>query len=792
MTRLPAHLVLPTTPLADRAAVITGQHWRITVLTERLLRLEYAADGTFEDRATQTVINRAFPVVPFTVTRHGDGVRLVTSSLELHYDGAPFSPSGLVAHLVGGRQHGQTWRFGVVPKHYGGRANLGGTARTLDDVDGPTELDDGLASMAGYAILDDSASFVLDTDGWVSPRTGTGVDLYLFAHGRDHRAALQDFYALTGPQPLIPRFALGNWWSRYHAYTAAEYTALMDRFAAENLPFSVAVIDMDWHLVDVPPEYGTGWTGYTWNRALFPDPEVFLAGLHDRGLKVALNVHPADGVRAYEDAHPALARALGLDPEARAAIPFAIADPEFLVAYLEHVHHPLEAQGVDFWWLDWQQGTHSSVAGLDPLWLLNHYHFLDSARHGNRPLTFSRYAGPGSHRYPIGFSGDTVNSWESLAFQPYFTATAANIGYGWWSHDIGGHMQGYRDGDLVTRWVQFGTFSPINRLHSTNNPFAGKEPWRFGAARGAIISDFLRLRHRLVPYLYTMNERAARLGEPVATPLYYGAPGGEAAVLQAYESPNTYFFGSELLVVPIAAPGDPGSGLGAVRTWLPAGTWTDWFTGVRYTGTRWVVLHRPLATLPVLAKAGAIVPLVGGDDLSVANPAHLHVRVFAGADGEFTLYEDDDAAAPRAVRTPITWQQAEGRLTIGPAEGAVDVIPGRRRWTISVTGIAPAEVPGLESSYDPGTATLMIEVGEHAADEPVVVRLGGIAPTDNDVTTRCFALLEAAEIPYADKDAAWAALTGEPNLARRVAAIEGVGLKPEIRGPLLELLLADA
>ena len=96
------------------------------------------------------------------------------------------------------------------------------------------------------------------------------------------------------------------------------------------------------------------------------------------------------------------------------------------------------------------------MEGLDPLWMLNHFHFLDNARDGKRPMTFSRYAGPGSHRYPVGFSGDTVVTWESLQFQPYFTSTASNIGYGWWSHDIGGHMGGYKDDELEGRWVSAG------------------------------------------------------------------------------------------------------------------------------------------------------------------------------------------------------------------------------------------------------------------------------------------------------------------------------------------------
>ena len=179
-------------------------------------------------------------------------------------------------------------------------------------------------------------------------------------------------------------------------------------------------------------------------------------------------------------------RRSGHDTSDEAPITFDITDPAFVEAYLGILHRRLEDQGVDFWWIDWQSGPHSRVPGIDPLWMLNHFHFLDSGRDGRRPLVLSRYAGPGSHRYPVGFSGDTVISWESLDFQPEFTATASNIGYGWWSHDIGGHFGGVRDDELTTRWVQYGVFSPILRLHSSNNPFLVKEPWAFGAeARAA-------------------------------------------------------------------------------------------------------------------------------------------------------------------------------------------------------------------------------------------------------------------------------------------------------------------
>ena len=275
--------------------------------------------------------------------------------------------------------------------------------------------------------------------------------------------------------------------------------------------------------------------------------------------------------------------------------------------------------------------------------MLNHFHFLDNARDGRRPLTFSRYAGPGSHRYPVGFTGDTVISWASLAFQPYFTATASNIGYGWWSHDIGGHMFGGKDDELATRWLQLGVFSPILRLHSGANPFTAKEPWTFEPAARAVMTEHLRLRHRLVPYLHTMNHRAAAEGRPLVEPMYHAWPSSA----EAYDQPNQFLFGSELVVAPLTSPADLRTRLASVRAWLPAGTWVDVFTGLVYDGGRELLLHRDLSTIPVLAPAGAIVPLDGaevpGND--PVNPSALEVLVVVGADGAFTLVEDDGTAA---------------------------------------------------------------------------------------------------------------------------------------------------
>lgn len=622
-------------PKADERAVIKGDIYRFTVLTDRMIRIEYNDNGIFEDRATQVVVNRLFDVPEFSVYEDDEKIKITTDIIVLtYYKGKPFSQNSIFATMKFAKViFGSDWYYGKKQKE-----NLGGTVRTLDDIDGEIALENGIANRCEFSELDDSKSLIIEADGTVITRSENSIDLYIMAYTDDYYGLLTDFYKLSGPQPLLPRFALGNMWSRYYKYTQNEYLELIDRFKVEECPFSVAVIDMDWHIVDCPPEYGKGWTGYTWNKELFPDYKEFLAELHNRGLEVTLNLHPADGVAPYEEMYPQMADAMNVTDNSR--IEFDITDESFIKNYFEILHHPYENDGVSFWWLDWQQGNNTKVENLDPLWMLNHYHCEDMQRRGKRPLILSRYAGIGSHRYPIGFSGDTIMTWESLDFQPYFTANAANIGYGWWSHDIGGHMKGIRDDELTARWVQLGVFSPINRLHSSNHPLLGKEPWNYNEQSCKSIKKFLRLRHELIPYIYTMNYRAHNEGKPLVVPMYYEYPETEKFYTKKYR--NQYFFGNQMIVSPITSKIKQSLGMASVDTYIPEGLWFDFFTGRRYNGNREMRLYRGIYDMPVLAKAGAIIPMsADGVKNDVSNPEKLKIRVFAGADNAFELYEDD-------------------------------------------------------------------------------------------------------------------------------------------------------
>jgi alpha-glucosidase (family GH31 glycosyl hydrolase) len=609
------------------------------MLAPRLLRVERSANGQFEDAATQIVWRRDFCTEEanyFTVEGKGSvSVLSQTNSGELCFR----------VDTSTGRVRSITLADGRTVSNYK-KGNLKGTRRTLDFTFGKVKIDDGMASRGGVAVLDDSNSLLLSEDKeTILPREHAESDCYYFAYGSDYRGCLQDFYRLTGEVPMIPRFALGNWWSRYKAYTQREYMELMERFERENIPITVATVDMDWHWVDLArfgaltqnekgrPFQGSGWTGYSWNTDLFPDYKQFLSDLHAKGYHVPLNLHPADGVRAFETQYEAMAKAMGVDPASKQPIEFDLTDPKFRKAYFEVLHHPFERDGVDFWWIDWQQGKSSKLPGLDPLWALNHYHYRDNG------LILSRYAGPGSHRYPLGFSGDTAINWRVLKFQTYFTATAANAGYGWWSHDIGGHHYGKKDDELYIRWLQYGVFNPINRLHSTSNEFAGKEPWKAGDEANRLAGDFLRLRHRLIPYLYSMAHRAHAEGAALCEPLYYQYPNEKGA----YAHQGNYFFGSELLAAPIVGRRSPATLRAAANVWLPAGRWTDIFTGQVYEGGREYKVYRGVESIPVFAKAGAILPM--GPPCENANndttpPGTLYLDVWRG-NNTFTLYEDE-------------------------------------------------------------------------------------------------------------------------------------------------------
>ncbi|MDE5964875.1 MAG: alpha-xylosidase, partial [Eubacterium sp.] len=350
---LKTSLVVNTNAKADDSQIYVDGDLRITYITSKLLRVEI---GGFTDLASYAVWNRKFPAGDMKITKGGSICKAETEDIILTLKNKkPYS--------VYFKENEQTELFSK-------QKNLKGTYRTLDNTFGKIPLEDGFITENGLYLFDDSGSMLLDSDGLFVPRKGASKDYYVFAYGKDYRETIRAFYSISSPTPLIPRFALGVWWSRYHAYTQHEYLSLMDRFEKEGIPLTVATVDMDWHWVDIKKQFGkklNGWTGYSWDTNLFPDYKEFLKQLKNKNLHITLNLHPADGVRSFEDMYEDMAIANGIDPATEKTVKFMCGSGRFWNSYFDILHKPYEKDGVDFWWIDWQQGKSSDVKGLDPL-----------------------------------------------------------------------------------------------------------------------------------------------------------------------------------------------------------------------------------------------------------------------------------------------------------------------------------------------------------------------------------------------------------------------------------------
>ena len=684
-----------TDPVADPAAIVTAGQARFTMLTERLIRLEWSADGTFIDAGSYAFPVRRGPVPSFTVRQDGPTTVIDTGALVLRCTDGRFDKDNLSIEVTS--RPGTVWTPGLRD-----RLNLGGARRTVDNCRGAASLEPGLVSRSGWAVHDDAPSMLFDTNGWAMPRPdGERIDWYFFGYGHDYAAAVSEYSRFGGGVPLLPRWLLGSWWSRYWAYRDQDLRDLVEEFSSHRLPLDVLVIDMDWHKPD-------SWTGYSWNRELFPDPAGFLSWLHERGLHDTLNLHPALGVQPFEDAYPEFKQSLDLDTDE--AVPFRSADPAFARSYFDILHHPMEQQGVDFWWMDWQQGRTFEGSAIDPLPWLNHLHFTDSGRdHDRRPVTFSRWGGLGSHRYPVGFSGDSFARWAALRFQPRYTAAGANVGYGWWSHDIGGHV-GPDDPELYVRWVQFGAYSPILRLHSNQDPLSERRPWAFGEEILDAAREAFDQRYQLIPYLYTAARVAADTASAPIRPLSWLAPEEDSA----YAARFSYLLGQDLLVAPVLHPADPATGLAEVDVWLPAGDWIERTTLETFTGPAWIRQLAGLDRVPQFVRPGTVLPLADVALTTAAQPAdRLTLSVFPGGDRQARVYADDGSSLAFTDGgfswTALSVQQQGDRCELkvdGP----------ERDYTVRIEGFSASavQVDGASVNWQVVDGATVVSVGRRA------------------------------------------------------------------------------
>ncbi len=679
---------------------------RFTVISDGVIRLEWQPEGRFTDSPSFVASERDYPEAEYKIRKNGRNVEITTARMILKYrkDSGKFTSGNLEIRAADGFF---TWKPGMKQT-----ANLKGTFRTLDGLDGDLQTQDwvsdmkkgeirqfeeGILSKDGWTLIDESESYLFDDSewAWVKERDAKECqDWYFMAYGHDYKAALKDFTLFAGEMPLPPRFAFGYWWSRYWAYSDRELRNLVDKFDTYDIPLDVLVVDMDWHYTD--PGRG-GWTGWTWNRSIFPNPEKFMEHLKDNNLKVTLNLHPADGFDHYEWCYPALAESLGKSPEDKSRIEWVNSDKAFMSNMFKHVMHPMQKEGVDFWWLDWQQHVYDPVfPKLHNTWWINYCYFSDMERNGDkRPLLYHRWGGLGNHRYQIGFSGDATITWKSLEFQPYFTATASNVLYGYWSHDIGGHLDQGKgiDPEMYTRWLQFGAFSPVMRTHSSKSGSLNKEPWVFAEEYSDVIRNTVRRRYEMVPYIYTMARKGYDEGLSLCRPLYYDYPENQ----EAYDFRSEYMFGDNMIIAPVTKPAE--NGYAEVDVWLPEGEWYELDSGTLIEGGRTIKRSFAIDEYGIYIKSGSILPFYNKTVNRLnRNDEEITVTVFPKADGRFTMYEDggnskDYAESYATTELSSEWNGNVQTIRIAPREGSYDGMPDERGFKVRIlASIAPSSV----------------------------------------------------------------------------------------------------
>ena len=323
---------------------------------------------------------------------------------------------------------------------------------------------------------------------------------------------------------------------------------------------------------------------------------------------------------------------------------------------------------------------------------------------GKRNALLHRWGGLGNHRYQIGFSGDVVPGWSSLTFQPYFTATAANVGYTFWSHDLGGHTAP-SEPQLYTRWLQWGAFSPVFRTHCTKNVENDRRIYTYPWSYYNTLRQFTKLRQSLVPYIYTSARHVHDLSRALVRPVYYDFPENDMAYSRL--STHTYFYGSQFFIAPVTQPVSESTNMTTWTYWLPpctgCGAWINFFTSERLSSAGQVVTaNYTLWEMPAFVREGAIIPLLSDSTAPLSQaqvtPDRLRLIAFVGqaTHGTGELYEDngDDNGYRQGQYRWTTFSFGSSNpnfmlVAVNEGNGSFPGFVQRRTYEVELRGVQP-------------------------------------------------------------------------------------------------------
>ena len=689
MSGLSDHFKIDITKgVADPKCVFKGQKYRITILSDVLIRFEWNETGKFNDYPTLLAMNRKFEKIPtFQVKEDDKFLNITNNYFILEYSKEkPFVAPKLMpdANLrVSLINTDKVWYV-----NHPEVRNFYGSAYSLDTEKGRLKLKKGLYSTDGFASIDDSARPVFIADGSVKKNPSDGLDIYLFIYRKDFGKALQSYYELTNYPNLIPRYSLGVWWNKNEEYKHDDIVDIINQFKKAEIPLSTFVLGPSWHK-NKDDKGKIINTGFTFDDEKFINPKDTINELHNNNIFVGLNINTVDGIRPEEKEYLEIKKELNYQTEGN--IPFNVYSDTLVDLYFNKLIKPLNNLGVDLLWID------ENDKDMTKIFMINHYSFMHNMNSNERRgMILSRNPGIAAHRYPVLYSGNTLVSWKTLKLLPFFNSTASNIGISWWSHDIGGYKNGTEDAELYIRYTQLGVYSPILRYASDKGRYYKREPWKWDVKTEKIVKDYLRIRHRLIPYLYTEAYKYSKTGSPLIQPLYYKYP-------ELYDEPiykNEYFFGSELFVSPITEPKDNIMNRVVHRIFLPNGMWYDFKTGKKFPGGKRYVTFYKDEDYPVFAKSGSIIPLsiLDNDNLNDTRaPRKMEIQVFPGRSNTYKLYEDDGISSLYKegyyIITNIDYNYRENNYTliIRPIDGKSGLIPEKRDYKIRFRNTKYAE-----------------------------------------------------------------------------------------------------
>lgn len=734
-----------------------GNKYRITVLSDVLLRFEYSETGKFNDYPTIFAINRNFAKKPvFTVKQDEKYINITNDYFILEYSKEkPYIASKLVPDSnlrITLKGTDKLWYFGNPEVK-----NLKGSAYSFDNKSN-INLSKGLYNLDGFASIDDTMSPVFISDGTIKKNPSDALDVYVFIYKNDFQKALDSYFELTGKPSFIPRYALGVCWNKNEDYTEEELKDIISNFNKINIPLSSVLLGSKWNL----NKEGKTLSNYKFDNEKYKNLEQTINDIHQKNVFLGLTINPQSGITPYDSGYQSLKTKLNITKDG--IIPINVYNTAILETFLNET---LANLNIDFIKID------EITEDKTKTFMLMHYIYKSLSKTAERRgLILSRNPGIASHRYPALYSGNTKVSWKTLKYLPYFNITSSNLGLSYYSHDIGGYEGGVEDSELYTRYVQFGTYSPIFRFSSKEGRYYKREPWKWDIFTESIVKDYIRIRHRLIPYIYSEMYKYSKEGINLIKPLYLDYE----KILDEPLYKNEYHFGKELFVCPITEPKDKVMNRVVHRMYLPEGTWYDFKTGKKFPGGKRYVTFYKDEDYPVYAKSGAIVPMAILDENnlnSVKPPEKMEIQVFPGVSNNYDLYEDDGVTnlykEGYYIVTNIDYNYRKNNYTLilRPTQGKTGIIPDKRDYKIKFRNTKRPEYVKVN------VGRFEVEFTTRSDENDFIIEVPNV-PTNQQLTINCGGEaieIDAVRLINEDIDEIISGLLIETTLKEKIASI---------------------